>query len=148
MVYWVNYGFSKISHRPQTSYMWRVPTIMQCAFLIPMIFLTLLIPETPRWLAGHDQIEECHEIVRRMHRGKLTHEEIKAEHDLIVRTVAAEASAGAASWKDLIRTDGKLQHINRRKTALTNFRQLSTREEGSSLLVEYKYSSSLAALIL
>jgi len=108
MVYWINYAFSTISKGPETSYVWRVPTIMQCIFLLPMVVLVLIIPETPRWLAGHDRNEECFEVLRRMHKGKMTDVEIKAEYDMIVGTVALETSAGASSWKDLFRSDGKL----------------------------------------
>ena len=109
MVYWINYAFSTISEGPETSYIWRVPTIMQCIFLLPMVVLVLIIPETPRWLAGHDRNEECYEVLRRMHKGKMTDSEIKAEYDMIVGTVALETSAGASSWKDLLRSDGKMR---------------------------------------
>ncbi|GAB7324710.1 hypothetical protein MBLNU13_g08573t1 [Cladosporium sp. NU13] len=112
MVYWINYAFSTISKGPDTSYVWRVPTIMQCIFLLPMVFLVLIIPETPRWLAGHDRNEECFEVLRRMHKGKMTEMEIKAEYDMIVGTVALETSAGASSWKDLLRSD--VVHTRRR----------------------------------
>jgi hypothetical protein len=111
MVYWINYAFSTISKGPETSYVWRVPTIMQCIFLLPMVVLVLIIPETPRWLAGHDRNEECYEVLRRMHKGKMTESEIKAEYDMIVGTVALETSAGASSWKDLLRSDGKLKTV-------------------------------------
>jgi hypothetical protein len=107
MVYWINYAFSTISKGPETSYVWRVPTIMQCIFLFPMVLIVLIIPETPRWLAGHDRNEECYEVLKRMHKGKMTDMEIKAEYDMIVGTVALESSAGASSWKDLFRADGK-----------------------------------------
>jgi hypothetical protein len=108
MVYWINYAFSTISKGPETSYVWRVPTIMQCIFLFPMVILVLIIPETPRWLAGHDRNEECFEVLRRMHKGKMTDEDIKAEYDTILGTVALETSAGASSWKDLLRSDSGL----------------------------------------
>jgi hypothetical protein len=108
MVYWIDYAFSTISKGPETSYVWRVPTIMQCIFLFPMVILVLIIPETPRWLASHDRNEECFEVLRRMHKGKMTDAEIKAEYDTIIGTVALETSAGASSWKDLLRLDGGL----------------------------------------
>ena len=146
MVYWINYAFSTISKGPETSYVWRVPTIMQCIFLLPMVILVLIIPETPRWLAGHDRNEECYEVLRRMHKGKMTDSEIKAEYDMIVGTVALETSAGASSWKDLLRSDGKFT------TAafiaymeLTVLSQWSTRAEGSSSLAVSRSSNNLVA---
>lgn len=108
MVYWIDYAFGTISKGPETSFVWRVPTILQCIFLIPMLFIIAVIPETPRWLAAHDRNDECLQVLHRMHQRKMTEEDIKAEYDLIVHTVALETSAGAASWKDLFRSDGEL----------------------------------------
>jgi len=73
-----------------------------------MLLIIAIIPETPRWLAGHDRNDECLQVLRRMHQSKMTDEDIKAEYDLIINTVALETAAGAASWKDLFRSDGKL----------------------------------------
>lgn len=149
MVYWINYAFSTISKGPETSYVWRVPTIMQCIFLLPMVVLVLIIPETPRWLAGHDRNEECFEVLRRMHKGKMTEMEIKAEYDMIVGTVALETSAGASSWKDLLRSDGKIEMA--RFVAcieLTFGSQSCTRAEDSSSLAVFRSSNNWAASTL
>jgi hypothetical protein len=146
MVYWINYAFSTISKGPETSYVWRVPTIMQCIFLFPMVILVLIIPETPRWLAGHDRNEECFEVLRRMHKGKMTDEDIKAEYDAIVGTVALEASAGASSWKDLLRSDGGLMTATSMFcTELTILAQSCIRADGSSSLAASRFSSNLVA---
>jgi hypothetical protein len=148
MVYWINYAFSTISKGPETSYVWRVPTIMQCIFLLPMVILVLIIPETPRWLAGHDRNEECYQVLRRMHKGKMTDSEIKAEYEMIVGTVALETSAGASSWKDLLRSDGKSKMaVLITWMELTSLLQLSTRAEDSSLLAVFKSSNNLVALM-
>jgi len=114
MVYWIDYAFSTISKGPETSFVWRVPTILQCIFLVPMLFIIAVIPETPRWLAAHDRNDECLAVLRRMHHNKLSNVDIKAEHEVIVNTVALETSAGAASWKDLFRSDGKTIRIQSR----------------------------------
>lgn len=42
-MYWIDYAFS--SHTD--SYAWRVPVILQCIFLIPMLFLLFILPESP-----------------------------------------------------------------------------------------------------
>ena len=148
MVYWINYAFSTISKGPETSYVWRVPTIMQCIFLLPMVVLVLIIPETPRWLAGHDRNEECYEVLRRMHKGKMTESEIKAEYDMIVGTVALETSAGASSWKDLLRSDGEFTAAAHMVfMGLTNLAQSSTPADVSSSLAAFKSSNNLVALM-
>jgi hypothetical protein len=144
MVYWIDYAFSTISKGPETSFVWRVPTIMQCIFLVPMIILVLIIPETPRWLAGHDRNEECFEVLRRMHCKKMTDAEIRAEYDMIVGAVALETSAGASSWKDLLRSDRKSRKGHQESlSGLTNLAQPSILARGSSSLAAFRSSSSL-----
>lgn len=105
MVYWIDYAFSTLENGRSTSYIWRVPTILQCVFLIPMIFIVFIIPETPRWLAARDRNEEALEILTRLNKGKMSHEEIQSIHSDIVRTVAIERSIGAGTWGDLLKND-------------------------------------------
>jgi hypothetical protein len=146
MVYWIDYAFSTISKGPETSYVWRVPTIMQCIFLLPMIILVLIIPETPRWLAGHDRNEECFEVLRRMHCKKMTDAEIRAEYEMIVGAVALEASAGASSWKGLLRSDRKSRKDCWSIFAgLTGLVQTFTPARDSLSLAASRSSSSLVA---
>lgn len=99
--YWIDYGFSSIS----ASYAWRVPVILQVVFLIPMLFLITIVPETPRWLAAHGRAEESLSVLRRLHSRKMSDDAIKSLHDNICNTIAMEAEIGAGSWRDLIRND-------------------------------------------
>jgi hypothetical protein len=62
LVYWIDYGFS--THT--SSYAWRIPAILQWVFLIPMLFLVLIIDETPRWLVAHGRTEEAFEVLQRL----------------------------------------------------------------------------------
>ncbi|EKG10593.1 Sugar/inositol transporter [Macrophomina phaseolina MS6] len=101
LVYWIDYAFS--SHK--ASYAWRVPVILQCVFLIPMAFILLIIPESPRWLARHDRPEEALEVLLRLHKHNAAPAEVAALHADIVHTAAMEASIGAGSWKDLLKED-------------------------------------------
>jgi MFS family permease len=105
MVYWIDYAFSTLENGKSTSFTWRVPTILQCIFLIPMILIIFIIPETPRWLAARDRNEEALEVLTRLNKGKMSHEEIQNIHTDIVRTVAIEKSIGAGTWGDLLKND-------------------------------------------
>ena len=106
MVYWIDYAFNTVAGGTVTSYTWRIPTILQCVFLVPMILILFIIPETPRWLVAHDRHEEALVVLRRLYAKKLGEEEIKAAHTAIVETVAMEESIGSGSWKDLLHNDG------------------------------------------
>jgi MFS family permease len=102
LAYWIDYGFTQ----SQTgSYTWRVPCILQCIFLIPMLFLLLVVPETPRWLASHAAPADSLDVLRRLHSYHRTDEEITALHSNIVKISEYEKSLGAGSWHDLLAND-------------------------------------------
>ena len=101
LVYWIDFALSPILG----SLAWRIPMILQCVFLLPMIGLLFIIPETPRWLAGHDMPEESLAVLRRLKAGTMDEAEIELLHQEILRTVSIEVSIGAGSWKDLLRND-------------------------------------------
>ena len=102
LAYWIDYGFTQ----SQTgSYTWRVPCILQCIFLIPMLFLLLVVPETPRWLASHAPPSDSLAVLRRLHSYHRTDEEITALHSNIVQISEYEKSLGAGSWHDLLAND-------------------------------------------
>ena len=99
--YWIDFGFSNISD----SYAWRVPVILQCVFLIPMLVILPLIPETPRCLAAHGHSEAAFDVLERLHRRHLPLEDIQALHQTIVKTAAYEAALNAGGWRELFRRD-------------------------------------------
>jgi MFS family permease len=101
LAYWIDYAFS--SHL--SSYAWRIPVILQCIFLLPMIPILLVVPETPRWLASHDRGDESLRVLQRLHRTRMSDEAIRLLHADIMNTVALEKSIGAGQWKDLIKND-------------------------------------------
>lgn len=130
MVYWIDFAFQ--STGSDASYTWRVPTILQCTFLFPMIFLVLIIPETPHWLASKDRNEEAHDVLRRMNEHKMSHEEIALLHSGILESVALAHGTRKAGWSDLFKTDCMLQTrygIHPRQVA--NFLQACTVEDVS-----------------
>ncbi|RMZ88198.1 hypothetical protein DV736_g4588, partial [Chaetothyriales sp. CBS 134916] len=108
LVYWIDYGFS--SHT--SSYAWRVPVILQCVFLLPMLVLLWIVDETPRWLAAHDRQDEALEVLRRLKGDKMDEAKILELHADILHTVALEKAVGTGSWKDLLKND-KLQSQRR-----------------------------------
>ncbi|KAH8594249.1 general substrate transporter [Bisporella sp. PMI_857] len=99
-VYWIDYALSK----HVSSYAWRIPVILQCLFIIPMLFILWIIPESPRWLAAHDRPSECFAVLRRL---RCNEDEVVVQrlHGEILQTVAYEASIGAGSWKHLFQSD-------------------------------------------
>ncbi|KAJ9480621.1 hypothetical protein VN97_g12927 [Penicillium thymicola] len=60
---WVNYGFTFIPHSPVS---WRFPLALQCFFAIITIALTLVAPESPRWLVMKSRANEAREVLARL----------------------------------------------------------------------------------
>ncbi|KAG5912819.1 hypothetical protein E4U42_001797 [Claviceps africana] len=104
LVYWIDYAFASHSE----SYAWRVPVILQCVCLVLMLLLLTLIPETPRWLASHDRADECARVLARLQAADLDDDEVRRQHDSIMRVVTMEASRrdGASTWRNLLVNDG------------------------------------------
>ncbi|KXJ87940.1 sugar transporter STL1 [Microdochium bolleyi] len=121
LVYWIDYAFS--THT--ASYAWRVPVILQCFCIIPMLIIVMFIPETPRWLASHDRPDESLQVLARIHATSTDDIEVRRMHSAIVQTVAIEASVGAGSWKDLFKNDSiKSQRRLLIACAIQSFQQL------------------------
>lgn len=101
IAYWIDYGFS--THT--SSYAWRIPVILQCVFLVPMLLLIAIVPETPRWLASHDRGDESLAVLQRLHQKDMSDEAIRSLHSDIIQTVAVEKSIGTGTWSDLLKND-------------------------------------------
>jgi hypothetical protein len=119
-VYWIDYAFS--THI--SSYAWRIPVVLQCMFIIPMMFILWIIPESPRWLAAHDRPNECFAVLQRL---RCNEDQVIVQrlHGEILQTVEYETSIGAGSWKDLLRNDRiKSQRRLLIACAIQSFQQL------------------------
>ncbi|KAE9377523.1 sugar transporter-like protein [Stipitochalara longipes BDJ] len=140
LAYWIDYGFTQ-SHT--SSFAWRVPCILQCIFLLPMLFFLLVIPETPRWLASHRPPSESLSVLTRLHSHHLSPLEITTLHKTILQTSAYEKSLGAGSWKDLLKNDDiQSQRRFLIACAIQSFQQLG----GINALIYYSntlFSTSL-----
>ena len=104
IVYWIDYGFGRGPGAAQ-SYSWRVPVILQCFFLIPMLFIVFIIPDTPRWLMAHGKPDEALDVLRRLNKKKMSDQAIVSIANDIRNIVDYENSVDSGSWKDLLRND-------------------------------------------
>ncbi|KAJ5483089.1 hypothetical protein N7539_006535 [Penicillium diatomitis] len=57
---WIDLGFSFVD---TSSVAWRVPLILQTSLVIIVMMFVLLLPESPRWLVGTDQLESARETI-------------------------------------------------------------------------------------
>lgn len=148
LVYWIDYAFSTHS----SSYAWRIPVILQCVFLFPMLFIISVLPESPRWLAAHNRSDESLSVLRRLRGHSLDDEAIVRLHGDIVRAVEEEAAMKAGSWRTMMKAD-KI-HSRRRlliACAIQAFQQLGGINAiiyySSTLFKNVGFSNHLSALM-
>ncbi|KAM5387025.1 hypothetical protein ACJZ2D_000318 [Fusarium nematophilum] len=106
---WMNYGFTYISDHPIS---WRFPLAFQCFFALVTILLTLVMPESPRWLVMRDRAEEARAILARLRAKPQTDQEIVDEIQYLVATVHHEAKTQKVSLKEVF-SNGPQQNLRR-----------------------------------
>jgi hypothetical protein len=84
---------------------WRIPVAMQAIFIIPIIVLVFIIPESPRWLASHGRAEESLAVLGRLQGKPITHQDVLLQHQEIQDAVAQEVAIGSGKWSDLLKGD-------------------------------------------
>ncbi|KAL4968904.1 general substrate transporter [Aspergillus stella-maris] len=103
---WVTFS----TRNAPTNWSWRIPSLLQCA--IPILALPgyLMAPESPRWLASKERVEEARAFLVKYHAGgdessPLANFELQG----IVNSLALEAHHRRSnSWLDLFRGRGNL----------------------------------------
>jgi sugar porter (SP) family MFS transporter len=104
VVYWIDYAFGRGPHAA-ASFSWRVPVILQVVFLVPMLLIIAILPDTPRWLMAHGRADEALDVLRRLNRGKMSDEAVVRMAEDIRNVVAYESSVDSGKWSDLLKND-------------------------------------------
>jgi sugar porter (SP) family MFS transporter len=99
LAYWIDYAF--VTTYPNSSLSFRLPCILQCIFLVPMLFLLLLVPESPRWLATHSDGSHSLKVLQDLHSYHMSDEKIIALNAGIIKAATHEASLGVGKWSSL-----------------------------------------------
>lgn len=84
---------------------WRVPVALQLIFILITLSLSILIPESPRWLASHGKNEWALDVIARLADRSPEDSQVQINYNEILDTVAIERETGSGSWSDLIRSD-------------------------------------------
>lgn len=102
------------SQAEPSSFAWRWPIAFQGVFLLIILIALPVLPESPRWLAQHDRLEEAVDIFARLE-GKdvsIGHPSVIRQRDEIKASVQQEILLGSASWGEVF-TEGKSRNISR-----------------------------------
>ncbi|KAF4958816.1 hypothetical protein FGADI_2160 [Fusarium gaditjirri] len=101
---WVTFGTRNYA----SSWDWRLPSLLQ--ILLPALAFPglLMAPESPRWLASMDRVEEARQVVAKHHAGgDFNAPLVESETEEIINTIKAEQQAhSSSSYSDMLKTKG------------------------------------------
>lgn len=107
---WVTFG---TFHIPST-WSWRIPSILQGLPSLIQFVLSLMVPESPRWLIYNDRNEDAFKVLTKYHAGgDLNSELVRFEISEIAATIELEKLHGTGSWKEWIITKGNIRRLAR-----------------------------------
>lgn len=102
------------SQAEPSSFAWRWPIAFQGVFLVIILIALPILPESPRWLAQHDRLEEAVEIFARLEGRDVSieHPSVVRQRDEVKASVQQELLLGSASWGEVF-TEGRNRNISR-----------------------------------
>ncbi|KAL4860952.1 hypothetical protein BDV12DRAFT_208647, partial [Aspergillus spectabilis] len=107
---WITYGTFRIN----STFAWRIPSILQGAIPVVQAFLAWVVPESPRWLISKGRVEEARQILIKYHAGGDASSPLVAfEMQEIRKSIEEEMVYSKSSYLDLFRTAA-----NRRRTTI------------------------------
>lgn len=127
---WVTYGTFQMTN---SSWSWRLPSLLQCSFSVVQAVLSLFAPESPRWLIYKGRGEEALEIFIHYHgdgdsNSRLAHFEM-AE---VTATLRMEKMQEASRWGEWLATKG-----NRHRLFLALYIPAMLQWSGNALISYY-----------
>ncbi len=137
LAYWIGYGFSTVTG----SKAWRIPVALQAVFIVPIIILTFLVPESPRWDIAHDHSDRALDTIARLHAKPTTDPIVLAQFQEITNAVQLERSVGSGSWRQLFTLkDDELK--SRRRLLIACFIQAAQQLGGINGIVSFFFGLS------
>ncbi|KFY32658.1 hypothetical protein V495_08845 [Pseudogymnoascus sp. VKM F-4514 (FW-929)] len=125
---WVTFGTINI----QSSWAWRIPSLLQGASAVVQISMIWIVPESPRYLIDKDRHEEALEILKKYHGEGLVTEFVAAEFLQIKETIALEKEQSKRGWAELFRTPG-----NRKRALICYLQGFFSQWCGNGLISYY-----------
>ena len=95
---WITYGFSYVNGPVA----WRFPLAFQFVFIFILYGTVPWLPESPRWLIAHDQIDEAERIIADLEATSIDDAYVVTESKEIQWAVQYERENGVG-WMDLLR---------------------------------------------
>ncbi|GFZ46473.1 hypothetical protein JCM24511_04720 [Saitozyma sp. JCM 24511] len=105
---WATFG--TLQHFPESSWSWRLPSLLQA--LVPALILvpTFFLPESPRWLINRGRIQEARVVLSQQHaNGEMDDPLVLFELAEIERAISEEKAVSgnkSPGWLDFFKTKG------------------------------------------
>lgn len=144
IAYWLEFGLYYVGGE----FAWRFPLAFQILFAIILLFGTIILPETPRWLVSKDRHEDAKVVLARLWTDEdTTHPRCISEFEEIRDGIELERRMGQSSYKELF-SKGKFN--NRYRVCLGMLSQIIQQLSGINVsrviggeIVEKLHSSQL-----
>lgn len=96
----------------ESTWSWRIPTILQAGYPLVQLAFICLLPESPRWLVSKDRSAEALHILAEHHAGGDTQSPLVVrEMAEIVGTIKMEQQAKSTGWSALVATPGNRKRL-------------------------------------
>lgn len=99
---WMNYGFTFL---PNNSVSWRFPLAFQSFWSIVTLVLTIVMPESPRWLILRGRHEEARSILARLLSKEASDPDVLDAHQILADVVTHEIEAENVPFLELLKND-------------------------------------------
>lgn len=117
-----------------STYAWRIPSLLQAAPSILVFLLLLAIPESPRWLISRDRHDEAQEILTIVNGS--SRKNVQVQYREIVDTIAFEKA------RELTLLQALSQKANRKRLAITSTFSIIVMLPGTNIVTFVSVSHS------
>lgn len=97
----------------EASLQWRLPVAIQIIFSGLVLISTLFVPETPRWLASQNRVDEARNVIARLLDCSEDDEAVTGQLTEILDTLAVETEGDALGWLDVFSNRTKSRNLHR-----------------------------------
>ena len=125
---WVTFGTFKMGN----SWAWRLPSLLQCVFSLLQAALSLIAPESPRWLIYKGRYKEANDILVKWHaHGNASSRLARFEIVEITATLEMEKIQRQARWREYF------SHANRHRLFVALYIPAMLQWSGNALASYY-----------
>jgi sugar porter (SP) family MFS transporter len=106
---WITYGTFQMT---DSSWSWRIPSVLQCFFSLIQAVLSIFAPESPRWLIYNGRSQEALRILAKYHGdGDENSRLVRFEMAEITATLEVEKMQKMSQWSEWIANKGMMHRL-------------------------------------